>query len=228
MKKPRGFTLLELMVALMLLTLLAGLIFSGFRLASRTWETVNTHSVTISEGVQVQHFLRRQLEQAISMDIWDPADNQLLSFQGTESELIFLAPLPQQLLTSRPSASVAQNAWFYLALDETDPQRPLLQLKTQPFGQNENEQSVDWALLQSDFRTQGLIAPLLTLSVDGLTLSYRAKETDTPPDWQQEWLNEDRLPELILLQMEDDREQGVWPALMVTPRNNVYETKDDF
>ena len=69
---------------------------------------------------------------------------------------------------------------------------------------------------------------MLTLAVDSLTLSYRAKETDTPPDWQHEWLNEETLPELILLQMGDDREQSAWPALMVTPRNNVYEIKDVF
>lgn len=228
MNQLRGFTLLELMVALTLLTLLAALIVGGFRLAGRTWETVNAHNEATSEGVQVQHFLRNLLEQAIHMDIWDPADNHQLSFQGTERELLFLAPLPQRLQTSQPSTGMTHHAWFYLALDETDPQHPLLHLKSQPFILNEDASSMDWGRLQADFRTPGLIAPLLTLTVDGLTLSYRARETDTPPDWQHEWLDEDQLPELILLRMGDDRESGVWPALMVTPRNYVYEIKEAF
>ncbi|GAA3550310.1 prepilin-type N-terminal cleavage/methylation domain-containing protein [Zobellella aerophila] len=227
MRKALGFTLLELMVALLLLTLLAGLIFSGFRLASRAWETINAHSAAASEGVQIQLFLRNLLEQAIPMDIWDPAENYLLSFQGTQRELIFLAPLPLQL-SQRPRTTAAQKAWFYLALDETDPQHPLLQLKTQPFSLDEDEQSLDWARLQTDFRTPGLIAPLLTLTVDSLTLAYRAKETGTLPDWQHEWLDEGTLPELILLQAGGDRDQGAWPALMITPRNNKYEIKETF
>lgn len=229
MKKPRGFTLLELMVALMLLTLLSGLIFSGFRLASRAWETVTAHSTATSEGVQVQHFLRNLLEQAIAMDIWDPAENHLLSFQGTATELIFLAPLPQRLRPSQlPPSTMAQKAWFYLVLVETDPEHSVLQLKTQPFAQNEDEQGLDWAQLRSNFTTPGLVAPLLTMKVDSLTLAYRARETDAPPDWQPEWLDEETLPELILLQISDDREQSVWPPLMVTPRNYMYEIKEAF
>ncbi|WP_319781378.1 prepilin-type N-terminal cleavage/methylation domain-containing protein [Oceanisphaera sp. IT1-181] len=221
----KGFTLLEMMIALVLMSLLSGLIFGGLRLASRAWETVNAHGALTSEMGQTYHALRNLLEQAESLDLWDPAENYLLSFQGTETELFFLAPLPLPL---RSSAAVVGHTWFYLVLDETDPNQPRLQLKAQPFIENEADFSVNWQQLKGDFQTPGRVAPLLEMSADSLTISYQPREKDHPPSWQAQWLNENQLPELIRIQVGNSQQQQDWPPLVVTPRKNSYDIKETF
>lgn len=225
MKRQIGFTLLEMVVALTLLTLLSGLMFGGFRLAGRAWETVERHNDRLSEQVQVQLFLRNLLSRAEPRDIWDIRQTQLLSFQGNENSLLFLAPLPQK--GGRPT----QPAWFYLALDETDPDHPLLLLKTQPFmagGSPEQQEQqeldpFDWYRLVDDFR-QPELPPLLALEVDEFQLHYLPREEDNRlPDWQADWLEQQQLPALIRLQLAPD-----WPALIISPGDHRYEIKDEY
>ncbi|WP_375056549.1 prepilin-type N-terminal cleavage/methylation domain-containing protein [Zobellella sp. DQSA1] len=223
MKRQQGFTLLELVVALTLLTLLSGLMFGGFRLAGRAWETVDRHNDRLSEQVQLQLFLRNLLAQAQPREIWDIRQTRLLSFQGGEDSLLFLAPLPHK------GGGPAQPAWFYLALDETDPEHPLLLLKTQPFvadGNPEQQQALepfDWYRLVDDFRRPELLPPLLALEVDEFRLHYLAREEDSLSDWQADWLEQEQLPALIRLQLAPD-----WPALVIGPGDHRYEIKDEY
>ncbi|MBL1379326.1 prepilin-type N-terminal cleavage/methylation domain-containing protein [Zobellella iuensis] len=223
MKRQQGFTLLELVVALTLLTLLSGLMFGGFRLAGRTWETVERHNDRLGEQVQLQLFLRNLLSRAEPRDIWDIRQTQLLSFQGREDSLLFLAPLPHK------GGGPAQPAWFYLALDETEPEHPLLLLKTQPVmaGNNPEQQAIepfDWYRLLDDFRRPELLPPLLALEVDEFKLHYQAREEDNRlPEWQTDWLEQERLPALIRLQLAPD-----WPALVIAPGDHRYEIKDEY
>lgn len=213
MTHNRGFTLLELMVALGLLTLLAGLMFGGFRLASRAWQTVDEHNNELSETVQAQRFLRTLLARSEARSVPETRETSLLSFQGDEHSLIFLSALP--LRDSR----VSQQAWFYLALDDSDPEQPLLVLKTYPLtGLNEPtpEQpdiTFDWYQLVDDFQRPEGIPPLLTLPADAFSLDYRPREEDgIQPDWQQDWQQQEALPVLVRLQLSED-----WPALVVSP-----------
>jgi general secretion pathway protein J len=224
MKRQGGFTLLELVVALTLLTLLSGLMFGGFRLAGRAWETVERHNDRLGEAVQLQLFLRNLLSRAQPRDIWDIRQTQMLSFQGGEDSLLFLAPLPHK------DGGPAQPAWFYLALDQTDPDHPLLLLKTQPFiadGNPEQQQELepfDWYRLLDDFRQPELLPPLLALEVGELTLQYLPREEDNRlPHWQTDWLEQAQLPALIRLQLDSD-----WPALIISPGDHRYEIKDEY
>ena len=224
MKRQGGFTLLELVVALTLLTLLSGLMFGGFRLAGRAWETVERHNDRLGEAVQLQLFLRNLLSRAQPRDIWDIRQTQMLSFQGGEDSLLFLAPLPQK------GGGPAQPAWFYLALDQTDPDHPQLLLKTQPFiadGNPEQQQELepfDWYRLLDDFRQPELLPPLLALEVNELRLQYLPREEDNRlPHWQTDWLEQTQLPALIQLQLDPD-----WPALVISPGDHRYEIKDEY
>ncbi|MDP5293439.1 prepilin-type N-terminal cleavage/methylation domain-containing protein [Oceanimonas sp. CHS3-5] len=213
MTRARGFTLLELMVALSLLTLLAGLMFGGFRIASRAWQSVDEHNNELSETVQAQRFLRRLLARSESRSVPETRDTSQLSFQGDERSLIFLSALPQR------DSRVSQTAWFYLALDDSDPDQPVLQLKTQPLAGLEEptpeqpEITFDWYRLVDDFQRPEGITPLLILPAAAFSLSYLPREEDgLQPGWQSDWQEQGDLPELVKLQLSDD-----WPALVVSP-----------
>ncbi|OYD22734.1 prepilin-type N-terminal cleavage/methylation domain-containing protein [Oceanimonas baumannii] len=224
MTRPRGFTLLELMVALSLLTLLAGLMFGGFRIASRTWQTVDEHSGQLSETVQAQRFLRRLLARSESRLVPETRETSLLSFQGSEYSLIFISALPER------NSRTSQSAWFYLALDSTAPELPQLILKTQPLGgldpptPEQPEITFDWYQMVDDFQRPDGIPALLTLPAADFRLSYMPREEDgIQAGWQSDWQQQDALPELMRITLTED-----WPALVVSPgeqRNVIKQFK---
>ncbi|GAA3698429.1 hypothetical protein GCM10022421_00860 [Oceanisphaera sediminis] len=221
MKRQPGFTLLELVVSLTLLTLLSGLMFGGFRLAGKAWETVGERNANISEQVQLQRFLRNLLEQAEEREVQNQRQAPLLPFQGTEHSLIFLAPQPRRLSSS------AEPVWFYLALDQSDPEHPVLSLKSQPLVVETEPQDqtppLDWYQLLDDFRQPELIPPLLELEITSFSLHYLPAEERNTSVWQPEWLEQNQLPALIRLQLDPD-----WPPLVVASRQHRYEIKDEY
>ncbi|MBM7456044.1 general secretion pathway protein J [Oceanisphaera litoralis] len=221
MKRQPGFTLLELVVSLTLLTLLSGLMFGGFRLAGKAWETVGERNADNSEQIQLQRFLRNLLEQAEPLHVQTARQIPLLSFQGTEHSLIFLAPQPRGLGNS------AEPVWFYLALDNADPEHPVLSLKSQPLvvetEPQEQAPPVDWYQLLDDFRQPDLIPPLLELEIASFSLHYLSADEQNMSAWQPEWLDQDQLPALIRLQLDPDS-----PPLVVASRQYRYEIKDEY
>jgi prepilin-type N-terminal cleavage/methylation domain-containing protein len=62
--KPRGFTLLELVVALTLLGVLAAVLADGLSLAARTSRAVQERATRAHEVHVAMHFLARQAERA--------------------------------------------------------------------------------------------------------------------------------------------------------------------
>ncbi|WP_417615064.1 prepilin-type N-terminal cleavage/methylation domain-containing protein [Oceanisphaera sp.] len=221
MKRQHGFTLLELVVSLTLMSLLSGLMFGGFRLAGRAWETVGERNADHSEQIQLQLFLRNLLERAEEHYVHDHRQLPLLSFQGTEHSLVFLAPQP------RRRSSSAEPVWFYLALDSSDPQHPVLSLKSQPLvAETEAQEQTppfDWNQLLDDFRQPDLIPPLLELEIASFSLHYLPPDEQNQPDWQSEWLEQEQLPALIRLQLDPD-----WPPLVVASRRHRYEIMDEY
>ncbi|WMC10514.1 prepilin-type N-terminal cleavage/methylation domain-containing protein [Oceanimonas pelagia] len=221
MTRSRGFTLLELMVALSLLTLLAGLMFGGFRIASRAWQTVDEHNTELSETVQAQRFLRRLLARSEARLVPETRNTSLLSFQGDERSLIFLSALPQR------HSRVSQTAWFYLALDDADPEAPWLVLKTQPLAgldeptPEQPDLIFDWYQLVDDFQRPDGTPPLLILPADAFSLEYLPREEDgLQPGWQGDWQQQETLPALVKLQLNDH-----WPALVVSPGEQPHVIK---
>lgn len=82
----RGFTLLELLIALAIFAVLSLLLFDGARFASRVWGAV-TQSPRHDDIVAVQEFLRGRLEQ-IQIGSREP------TVAGRADELSFVAPMP--------------------------------------------------------------------------------------------------------------------------------------
>lgn len=82
----RGFTLLELMVALLLLAVMTPLLLGGLRLGTRTADAVEERTRAAQDLHLAGGFLARQIEQA-----------QAAGFAGGPHALRFVAPLPAHL-----------------------------------------------------------------------------------------------------------------------------------
>jgi general secretion pathway protein J len=201
-KASRGFTLLELVVALTLLALMASILFGALGYAGRSWEggeakTESTAAMRLSHG-----FLRAQLESQHPMRMRKMPDHPLL-FHGTREELRFAAALPARISGG--------GIWYYRlrVSDEAGHNRLVLE-RSLP--------DVDAAALpQFDKSERSILAE----DVKELRVAYFGYDTaaarTTTPTWRERWDDPHRLPLMIRIDVVPGA-GAPWPTLLVAPR----------
>ncbi|MGF1641921.1 MAG: prepilin-type N-terminal cleavage/methylation domain-containing protein [Rhodospirillales bacterium] len=91
---PPGFTLLELLVAMTLLALLAGLLFGGLGFGVRVWERGEAELDTLAE-LQIAHdLIRRVVGRPMLSVLADEAGEEGAIFEGTADGLRLVGPSP--------------------------------------------------------------------------------------------------------------------------------------
>jgi general secretion pathway protein J len=208
----RGFTLLELLVAITLLGLLMAALFGGLRLGTRVWETADAR-LEASVRIQiVQDFIRQRLAEALPLEGMPPelAEEDMPPelaeevtgeplFQGTVEAVRFAGLLGENL-----------GAGVYvmeLALAEYEDSGDLV---------------LRWHPLEPDDQTSEEIEPeerVLIENIEALELSYFGTiDPAQPPDWWQAWEGQPELPRLIRLRVRfADNDERRWPELIVRP-----------
>jgi prepilin-type N-terminal cleavage/methylation domain-containing protein len=94
----RGFTLLELLVALLLLSLIFLLLTSGLQFGTRAWNVGQEEPNSTSEAVTVQQLLRRVLSEVRPYMIEAaPTVRRHVYFIGNQNSVRFIAPVPEHL-----------------------------------------------------------------------------------------------------------------------------------
>ena len=87
-----GFTLLELLIALSLISLIMALLFGGLRLGSRSWEGIEQRVQRTEEVRLARSFIRRALLQARKVN-WQHEQRMQVLFYGSDSQLELVTPL---------------------------------------------------------------------------------------------------------------------------------------
>jgi general secretion pathway protein J len=92
-----GFTLVELIIALLILSFVMALCASGFRFGTRVWDRVNSQSEQIDTLQAVQGFLRKSISHALIKDSLqeDQADAGESLFIGDATRVKFVSYSPQ-------------------------------------------------------------------------------------------------------------------------------------
>jgi general secretion pathway protein J len=195
----RGFTLLEILVAITLLGLLMAALLGGVRLGVRAWEASGTRLDDGARLTAVQDFMRERLTQA---RLWEasPSANQTgPAFRGERDRLSFVTLMPDHL--------------------GVGPQRMILALTKADDGA---DLSVEWwpADLGDDPDTVGdaLHSRVLLARVADLRLAYFGQvEPRQPLAWSEAW-NQPLLPLLVRVQLRfPDQDARSWPDLIVRP-----------
>ncbi len=198
----RGFTLLELLIAMTLLGLIAVLLLGGLRLGARSWEAGSARNEQTSEVQVVQTFIRQQLSRARDLVPVLRGPARRPAFEGTREAITFIAPLPGHL-------AVGGLYRLSLYLSEEGEQNRLM---------------VSWRLFQSgaddgDARFDDDATVLLD-HIENVEFSYFGSERkDGERDWQDEWQDQDRRPEMVRIRVEFAEGDGrYWPELVVAPK----------
>jgi general secretion pathway protein J len=192
-----GFTLVELLVTLALMSLISLLLFGGIRFGTAVWDSSNARMSAVEEVSAVQNVLRQLLGEAtISRQRTTDASQRGLWFQGTADSVRFIAPLPVHrgvgglyLLTLAPNGAALMLDWHM--------RRP-----ASPFGKDAD------GLADS--------SPLLSGIANMKLAYYGSVGQGQKPGWHSVWDDGAGLPELIRIDIAfapGDRRS--WPELIV-------------
>jgi general secretion pathway protein J len=197
-----GFSLIELLVALALVTLIATYLFGGFTLGRRAWESAHKVEEVASVSA-VQDFLRQALLQTYPAPVIKPDNAREVWFEGGEHELHFVA-----IVQGRTTRGGLFQFDIGLARDAAGAgETPSLRVR----------QTMYQGPLARDAEALPGYERLLLAKVGQLTFRYFGRQNEREaPVWMPRWTRRDALPDLVGMQLTfPDRDLRLWPELIV-------------
>jgi general secretion pathway protein J len=191
-----GFTLVELLVALALFSLLCTLLFGNVRFGMRAWQYGAVHAEQVDHTMVVQGVLRRLIEEAYPLFLSGDPTHPHVDFNGKQTSLDFLSSAPT-------AAGAGPRYRFLVATDKVAGKTDLIMM-SRP----------ELASAADSTRT------ILLADIERIELSYFGTTlSDSTAQWRDEWLQQAAAPQLVRIRTwfpaHDDRR---WPEFLVTPR----------
>lgn len=199
MKQQHGFTLLEMLIAFSLVSLLFLALFASFNTIGRSWDAADTRINKTEDMRLITDFLRRQLGQAMVVRIKGEKEESIYAFEGTSTSLRYAAPLqPLQ----------HQGGVFLIELNIVSGKGgKALEMLYAPY---RPELTWDEAFKDAE--------PVLVF--DGLKdaeFAYFGVEElnklDEDPEWFSEWEDKPLYPHMLKLSLADD--ERAWPDMLI-------------
>jgi general secretion pathway protein J len=199
MRRQLGFSLLEVLLALVLLSLLLLGVYSGIRTATHGVRAGTAAVERLDQVRSAQQLLRRELAQTMVAPIDHDANGDSVFFDGKAREMRFVAPLPGYL-------------------DKLGPQ--LLKLSLVDDGHGALRLQMQLAVLPPDGKPpQALGTPQVLLDhIKSGTFQYRGIDAQgRPGDWQDQWTDGRLLPQLVQVDL-TPLGTTPWPQMVVPLR----------
>jgi general secretion pathway protein J len=191
-----GFTLVELLAAIGLLSLVSVILLGGLHFGLKAWERGTTHTDRVDHVALVQSFLRRNIEDAYPYFTAATAARGQIEFEGSSSSLRLLATTSQALSSggrSRLSLTVARGRQGLDLIVEVTPELA---------------------------NNAGQAKKVLLANVQSVELAYFGRgRPEREAVWRDRWTGEPRLPDLVRIEVTfPPGDTRFWPALIVAPR----------
>lgn len=189
--RQAGFTLLEMLIAIGLLTLLAGLAYGTLRMGVRGWEAADRQADQ-GDALRVGWpYLHQTLESAWPMP---DASGKQLRFTGTRQEIQWISQLPSHLASSGPR--------LLRLFTDRDPRSGENQLRL-------SHHDIDATDLTAEDNQQAVLVERL----DHITVQYFGPPAAGRESfWQGNWQQRNQLPELVRIDIQP-KDAAPWPSL---------------
>lgn len=202
-----GFTLIEIMLAMTLLSIMMVLLFGTLRISSESWEAGEGKAAYVNEAALVYHFFRRHL--SATQPLWNDftKGDKVFSFQGQPDSIQFVSSFP---------ASVGRSGMqlFTIKLLREDGDQ-VINVSITPFFpvSEEQEWAEDNVVILRNVRE-------FKLSYFGLDSSSQAMT------WQENWLEKEELPELVKIKVARNNEI-FWPETLISLKSAEAQNEMD-
>jgi len=194
-----GFSLVEVLVALVLLGLLSMALFFSVRFGMTAWQRGGERSDQIHTSMLVQDLLRRLIGQAYPLVRADGTGSGRVDFAGTATSLDFLAPVPVALASGG-------RARFKLAIERRGDHSDLV-LTSRP------------ELVADDAPAELSRKTLLATIEAGEFAYFGVTQSQSAALWRERWSGELSLPALVRVRVHFARsDPRLWPDLTIAPR----------
>lgn len=182
----RGFTLVEMIVALVLLGLVLALIGSGARLLRGTGDRLTERGDALADLALFSSLVQERLGDAVQLD-FGLAGQPAVAFDGDAARVRFLTVAPDfqagaPLLAMEIGAEPETGIWLGLA----------------PLAADQN----DFGVLDDEGVTERrqLLGDATTLEI-----SYFGRQADAEPAWHNAWQDETRMPRAVRFDLDHTR-----------------------
>jgi general secretion pathway protein J len=183
--RQKGFTLIELVIAMMLLGVMMLLLYSGLTFALRGWDSAGTHGQLVTDRRLGENFLRREVTEVFPMRWTDPFVYKI-AFSGESKRLRFVS--------SRPPGATQGGLSLVAVEMETDPRTRhgrLVMRRALPDDDANDFSPLDRAAERT----------VLVEDVTDASFAYFGAETDfAEPKWEDNWTYQ-KLPLLVRLRL---------------------------
>lgn len=190
MKPAQGFSLLELLIGLALLSIIMVLLFAGFRLASQSWDAVDTNLQRTAEGSLTREAIHRVVEQIVP-----------LRMQRLGGRPIAFIGEPSRLVAATSGARFGDGVRiFELAVSASSSKGHVaLSFRHAPFRYDAESK-------------EGLFDAaepprILSEEVERIDFAYFGRSArDAEPGWSSEWTNNDEYPSMARVRIHHTHE----------------------
>ncbi|WP_299203948.1 prepilin-type N-terminal cleavage/methylation domain-containing protein [uncultured Amphritea sp.] len=188
-----GFTLLEMLVAMVITTILLAVVYGSFYQGIRSWHTISVHTDSEQQQYLLRQHLRQQLQNCLLITN-DQQRNSPIEFDGREDSIAFVSTLS-------PLQGDA-GLYSYTVTLKTEPAE--LDIQITPYGTD----------------TPDLQQHLTLATTSPLQVEY-SDSVGNDINWLERWPYRDRLPQLIRI-YQPDTEQPDWLPLTVESRRHRH------
>lgn len=199
--KQPGFTLLEVLLGMSIMSVMMLLLFASLRICVQNWNAGEKKIAQVSQSAIIQNFLQSKLHATVPLD-GDFLEEPQFSFQGSQDQIQFVVAMPA-------SAGRLGLQLFKMNLQPSGRGEPgsYLQVEMQPF------------FPQEEGEEQGVEKPVIILrKIKSLKFAYFGFDNaaeDSDSSWQNDWLEKENLPSLVSVDVELANGE-VWPQLVVS------------
>lgn len=210
--KVQGFTLIEVLIAMTLLSIMVVLLFSSLKICADSWEKGESKITDVNEVAVVYNFFQRHL--SVAKPLWNDfsPEEMTFSFQGKTQSLQFVSTFP---------ASAGRSGLQLFSIDRQEEDNgQVVKVTLTPFfpvaeGEEWHKEEVTLIKRVSDFK-----------------LAYFGSDDGASEGvWRDEWLEKDVLPRLVKINIELENEI-YWPEMIIDLKvtgatNNTDSEMDD-
>jgi general secretion pathway protein J len=192
-----GFTVVEMLVALTLFSMLCTLLFGNIRFGLMAWQHGQVRAEGTDHTLVVQDLLRRIIGELYPLFVTDDPTHPHVEFVGTENSVAFIGPAP---IVAGQGTRYRYRLWT----DQHGPAGDLVMTSLPELAANPSS---------------SVLNPLMT-DVERVEISYFGRMTsDLEARWHGDWPPQGALPQLVRVQVRFHAgDARSWPELIVSPR----------
>lgn len=196
----KGFTLLEVLVALVLISFLLIMLYGSLYAGARNWRVGEVRAQENDDKRLILSFIRQVTGETMPIFRVDGQDARLM-FRGDNSSLQFVSRLP---------AHHAGSGIYWLKLEEEHGE---LLLRYRPLVENK-------AMFEEDVFAGAEHISLLR-DIETFDMDFFGRDTpEAEPAWHDEWESRKLLPELIRLSIHTYKPDS-WPPMVIAVRTHA-------